>query len=548
MRPDGLQVAPRIARPPVWALAAMVAVVAATVVAFAPLVHSDFVQIDDPLYIIENPHVAAGLTWTSVAWAFTTWHAGYWIPMTWLSYLVNVELFGVSAGAEHVANLLLHIANALLLFWLLWRTTAAAGRSVLVAALFALHPLQVESVAWITERKDVLSTLFMLLAILAYVAYVRRQSWLRYLAVVGLFALGLMAKPMIVTLPILLLLLDVWPLNRFARPAGRAGTGKHRAAVVALIREKVPLLILSVLFGIITFLAQRDVGAVTSLEVFPLASRIQQVAINYVDYLYRMVWPIGLTVIYFPSALSAGWALSAAGILACISAVVLHELRRRPYLFAGWTWFLVALLPVVGLVQAGVQSVADRFTYVPLVGLFVMLGWGAEDLLGRSRPARAVLVTGAVLLVGACSIVTRGQVAYWKDNVTLFTRATMLTLHLDEYQAHLSLASTLQEKGRIDEATAHLLEALRLRPDAAEPHDAFGLLLARQGKYDQAVSHFREAVRLTPSVGRRHALLGAALAKTGKFAEAVSELSESLRLDPSDAEARRTLNGLIERR
>ena len=534
-------------RLPAWALAAiLVALVAATVVVFAPLRHADFVQLDDPLYISENPQVAAGLTRDSVSWAFTTWHAGFWIPATWLSYMVNVQMFGLSAGAEHLCNVALHLANTLLLFGLLARATGSPGRSVFVAALFALHPLHVESVAWITERKDVLSTLFSLLAALAYVGYVRRPTWTRYAAVFALFALGLMAKPMLVTLPVLLLLLDVWPLQRLALPARSAAVRVQLPAVWALIREKVPLFAASAAAGGVTVLAQRD--AIVPSEVLPMASKLQNAAVGYVEYILRMAWPARLSVIYFPRQLPGWWVVAAAIVLAAISVAVVFGMRRRPYLFVGWAWYLVAMLPVIGLVQVGFQSVADRFTYVPMIGLFVLIAWGAPDVLGRWRPARALILPIAVLLLAALAVAARAQVAVWKDNVTLFTRATEVTLGLDEYHAHLALAEQLQGSGRMSEAAAHLREAVRLRPDSPEPHEAWGVLLTRDGNDGEAVVHFREAVRLAPGVADRRVRLGVALAQNGNASEAISELTEALRLDPSHPGARRLLEQLQGRR
>ena len=547
-----------------WTVATVVALIALNLAVFAPVRHYDFVQLDDPTQVSENANVAGGLTWAGVRWAFTTAHAGYWMPLVWLSHMADVQLYGMNAGPHHVTNLLLHIASTLLLFGLLWRITGAVGRSAFVAALFAVHPLHVESVAWITERKDVLSTLFWMLTMWAYVAYVRRPGWTRYLLAAVSFALGLMAKPMLVTLPFVLLLLDVWPLGRLRRrEAGgsrrEAGGGRRKASaglkprptaeerapgrpapvgqgfsLAALVLEKLPLIALAVVAGIVAFITQQQAGAVSNLQVYSPGLRVGNALVSYVAYIGKMFWPARLAVLYpFPDSIPAASVAGAIALLAVVSFVVLRLAARRPYLAVGWLWYLVTLLPAIGVVQVGVQAMADRFTYVPLVGLFIVIAWSVPDALAARSVARRVAVpVVAVLVVLACAWTARAQVAYWKDSVTLWTRTTELTLDMDAYHAHMSLGTVLRDRGRFDEAAGHFSEAARLNPDSAESHNDLATVLQRQGKVDQAIVHYREALRLQPALAEVHNNLGAVLAGQGRFDEAIVHFSEAAHLKP----------------
>jgi tetratricopeptide (TPR) repeat protein len=522
------------------AIAVMALLITAIVIVYAPVRHYDFVQVDDPKYVSENPNVAQGLTLPAIVWAFTARHGGYWIPLTWLSYMADVQISGMNAGALHVTNLLLHIANSLLLFWLLWNMTGALGRSAFVAALFAVHPLHVESVAWITERKDVLSTLFWLLAIWAYVAYVRRPGLGRYLMVLVWFALGLMAKPMLVTLPFAFLLLDVWPLRRVDFGAGTAGRSKssikdRKTVWVHLAREKLPMIALAAAFSAVTFTAQGE--AIPGLDLYPFALRVENALVSYVAYLGKMIWPAHLVVLYpLPKSIPVWSTAGAVLALAIISTVAVLAARRHPYLAVGWFWYLGTLVPVIGLVQAGLQSMADRFTYVPLVGIFIMVAWGAWDLFERVPYRRIALPAAAGIAVLTCTVIARGQVQYWKDNVVLWTHETEFTLNMDTYQAHISLGTVLRDQGRFDEAFGHFSEAIRLKPDSAEAHHEMGLLMARQGKFDEAIASLFEAVRLKPDFPEAQRDLGLMLTQQRRAGEAVDHLSIAVRLKPASAE------------
>lgn len=534
--------------PTLWFLLALAAL---TAVVYAPVRHHDFVQVDDPAYVTENPHVLRGLTPEGIAWAFTTGDAANWHPVTWLSHMLDVQLFGVAAGPHHLTNVLLHMANTLLLFGLLVQLTGAVWRSALVAALFAVHPLHVESVAWVAERKDVLSTLFWMLTLWAYVGFVRSQGSTAgaaappatsrsrrgfYLLMLAFFALGLMAKPMLVTLPCVLLLLDIWPLERLRlatpevrspkandRPSGRSAAGSPRAGAGTrrskdrparartpgkpdlvstawpLVREKLPLFVMAVASSIVTVIVQQRGGAVSTLEAYPFSLRLQNALVSVVAYLRSTLWPEGLTVLYpFPESVPDWQVAGALAVLGGISFVVYRLARRHPYLLVGWLWYLGTLMPVAGLVQVGLQARADRYTYVPLIGIFIMVAWGVAALLDRMRGVRHVVPIAAIGVILGCTLTARAQVGYWKDNVTLFTRATMLTLHVDEYEAHMSLGTTLGNQGRVDEAMRHFAEAARLRPQSDAAHCSLGLALARSGRAIDAAREFNEALRLNP--------------------------------------------------
>jgi protein O-mannosyl-transferase len=478
----------------------VLALAALTVAVYAPVGHFDFVQLDDPAYVTENPNVLGGLTLEGLSWAFTTGHAANWHPVTWLSHMLDVQLFGVAAGAHHLTSLALHAANTLLLFGLLVLLTGALWRSALVAALFAVHPLHVESVAWVAERKDVLSTFFMLLTLWAYAGFVRhvgpaataggatagRSRRVYYALMLVVFALGLMAKPMLVTLPFVLLLLDVWPLERL-NPAWPR------------VREKLPLFVMAAASSIVTFVVQQRGGAVTPFEVHPFSLRLQNAVVSVVAYLRDALWPAGLTVLYsFPSAVPPEQVAISLAVLAVVSLAAYRLARREPYLLVGWLWYLGTLVPVAGLVQVGVQARADRYTYVPLIGVFIMVAWGLAALVGRRPRLRMVVSAAAIGAIVGCAVTARVQAGYWTDSVALWTRATMITLHVDEFEAHMSLGTALGNQGRVDEAREHFAEAARLRPESDAAHCSLGIALARSGRLTDAVRELNEALRLNP--------------------------------------------------
>jgi tetratricopeptide (TPR) repeat protein len=532
---------------------AVVALVVLTLAVYAPVQNHEFIELDDPNYITENVHVKAGLSYDGARWALTTTHFFNWHPLTWLSHMTDVELFGIRAGPYLLVNLSLHVTNTLLLLYAMASMTGAFWRPVLVAALFALHPLHVESVAWVAERKDVLSTLFGLLAIWAYARYAERPAMARYLAVLCLLALSLMAKPMFVTLPFLLLLLDFWPLQRAQWPLGR------------LFLEKLPLLALVVLSCGMTVYAQVAGGSLPSFEQIPLAERITNALISYASYLIKTLWPHPLVVYYpHPLALRLPQALGSSLLLLTISAWVIRGRARRPYAVTAWFWYVGTLLPVIGLVQVGYQAMADRYTYVPLIGVFIGLAWGAAELFERARVGRVVAPVLACLVFAALTLMTWRQVAYWKDTNTLFEHTlrhtsenfvahSMLGKHLlrqgrwpeathqlsralaiepNQADAHADLGAALKGQGKAAQAIPHYLRSLELRPDHAVTHANLGLALAARGKLDRAVHHHREALRLRPDLADAHNNLGTALFAQGQIDEAASHYREALRLQP----------------
>jgi Flp pilus assembly protein TadD len=585
---------------------AALGLVALTVAVYAGVWSFEFIQFDDPTYIVQNPNLADGLTWPAVQWAFTAGYASNWHPLTWLSHLLDVELFGLRPGPMHLVNLLLHLANTMLLFgWLAW-TTRAIGRSLVVAALFAIHPAHVESVAWISERKDVLSTAFWLLTMWAYVFYVRKPGIARY-ALVGLtFAVGLLAKPMLVTLPLVLLLLDLWPLDRL-RPAN----------ALRLTMEKLPLLALSVLSSIATFMAQKGGGSVMALDVLPVSSRVMNALVSYVTYIGNMFWPVDLYM-YYPHAPSFPlWQIAAcAAVLLAISGVAFRLLRSHAYVAVGWLWYLGTLVPVIGLVQVGRQALADRYTYVPFIGLFVIVAWGMHDLLLRVPVRRVVGPAVAALVIAAAAGQAHAQVQFWRNDQLLWTRALKIAMRMDDRiteravsdllsensltplqallearegapkrlgpatarlvigqlfmrhqhvdeavtvlsegvqlapqlpEMHSALGLALSTLGRRDEAVTAYREALRLNPNMADVHNDLGFVLAQQGKLPDAVDHFAAAARIRPDLIDAHRNLGLALANLGRFDEAIQQFKEVLRLKPDDANVRRAMEDLQKR-
>ena len=549
---------------------------AATAAVYAPVLHFDFTNYDDDLYVTANPHVLGGLTRDGVAWAFTATHASNWHPLTWLAHMLDVELFGLWAGGHHLSSVLLHVLNTALVYLALKRLTAArvacpeparplaGGRlpghgpalhenmptqtaawachpaawachpadrvfhpAAAVAALFALHPLHVESVAWVSERKDVLSTFFWMLTLLAYARYAARPGVWRYLAVAACVALGLAAKPMLVTLPLVLLLIDWWPLGRLMWPSrprlgidhdhtrervchidhtrGRVCHIDHIRGRVChigtLLLEKVPLLAMAVASAVMTIIAQGRGGAIMPTSVQSLGHRLANAVIAYASYLRLMVWPEGLCVTYPPRLEIPAWQwIVSLAVLAVISGLVVWQARRRPYLLFGWLWYLGTLVPVIGLVQVGEQAMADRYTYVPLVGIFIMLAWGAAEVAGTRR-AVIIAVAGTAALAG-CIVVTARQVQTWRNSITLFERAVAATT--GGALAHGNLGNALFEAGRFDDAVPHYREALRLReptPWRAAIHNNLANTYVRLGRFREAIPEYKRALEILPNYG-----------------------------------------------
>jgi Tfp pilus assembly protein PilF len=511
----------------------------------------DFVLLDDRLYVYENSHVQNGLTSDSIIWAFTTTHAGFKIPLTWLSLMLDFELYGLDAGGYHLTNLLLHIANVLLLFFILKLMTGALWRSGFVAALFALHPLHVESVAWVTERKDVLSILFWLLTMWAYLGYVERPGMRRYLLMIVSFTLGLMAKPMLVTLPFVLLLLDYWPLGRFQ--VGQSAdapessvqapikSGQPMSSVLSLVWEKTPLFALAAVSSVVTFLAQKSAEALVHFETWPITIRIANGLVSYVKYLGKMIWPRSLAVFYpHPGHSLPIWKAAGAGVLLlCISILVLRGARRYPYLVVGWLWYIGTLVPVIGFVQSGLQAMADRFTYIPLIGLYIIIAWGVPEIVPRWPHRKLYLATLSTTLFLFLMALTWKQVQYWKNSISLFEHTLEVTSN--NWLVNIDLGTELYREGRTDDAIKHYLEALRIKPDNAEAHNNLGIALDREGRTDDAIKHYLEALRIRPDYAKAHDNLGNAFVRKGRTDDAIKHYLEALRIKPDDAEVHNNL-------
>jgi len=520
----------------------------ATVAVYWQTTGHDFILLDDPLYVTDNPQVRAGLTFDSICWAFTADNqTGNWHPLTWLSHLVDYQLFGPRPGWHHLVNVLFHLANTILLFLLLREMTGARWCSAFTAALFALHPLHVESVAWISERKDVLYTLFWLLAMRAYTRYARQPRPESYLHLLILFAVGLMAKPMMVTLPCVLLLLDYWPLGRLELPREKAGfTGWVRVVgprAWRLIREKIPLFVLAAGSSLVTVIVQRQGGAAAPLDLIPMKLRLANALTAYVNYVGQMLWPRELTVFY---PLVAGreapftpqvWIAGA--VLLLLTALFLVRGRRSPHGLVGWLWFIGTLVPVIGLVHVGSQSMADRYTYVPLIGLFIGITWGASRLTAGLRHRRILLVAAAMIVLPVLTVCSWIQVGYWKDTISLFSRTLEVTER--NSMAHLMLGVEHLNRGNLDEAELQFLELARLKPSLSLARHNLGAVYANRGDLDQAADCFRQALEMEPGSVDGHFELGTVLARQQKYAEAIDHFESALKIDHGHAGARDSL-------
>lgn len=502
-----------------WAGA--IALAAITLLVFGQVAGHAFLQFDDADYVTGNPMVRHGLTWGGIVAALTSSHAGNWHPLTWLSHMVDVELFGLQAGRHLLVNVMLHGATSVLLFALLVRLTRRIAPSLFVSALFAIHPLHVESVAWVAERKDVLSTFWWVLTIGAYVRYVERKTTARYAAVVLLFALALLSKAMVVTLPVLLLLLDVWPLGRLSASG---------------VREKLPLVSLAAIVAVMTFIVQRQAGAVQSIDAFPWALRLANVPVAYATYLFKTFWPASLSPLYlYPDAIPAWQIAGSAALLAVITWVAVRARTSRPYILVGWTWFLVTLVPVIGLVQVGSQPFADRYMYVPAIGIFLAVAWTAVDLAGRSATRRVLARVAGAAVVTVLAVVSHRQAGVWRDSVTLWEHA--VSVGPDNYRAHTNLGFALAEADEIDRAIAAYREAIRLRPGFPNAHNYLGALLSQRGRHAEAAVELRAALKTRPRFVEARNNLGLALAALDQPGDAIGEFREAVRLDPTFAPA-----------
>lgn len=513
-----------------------------------PVHHFDFVACDDNIYVTENHHVREGLSGRNIVWAFTTTDTTNWHPLTWLSLLADSSLYGLYAGGYHLTNVVLHLTNTLLLFFLLRRMTGTTVRSGFAAALFALHPINVESVAWVAERKNVLSTFFWFTTIWAYAGYATHPGWRRYLIVILLFAAGLMAKPMLITLPVVLLLIDYWPLRRFsAGETDKSNTvlyevksGSKRRVALCLIREKIPLLLLSVISASVTLYIADMGGAVKSLSAFPLEGRIANALVSYGVYLEKMVWPVELAFFYpWREVISPSQIILSASLMTGLTAFILWGAKRLPYLLVGWLWYILTLVPVIGIVQVGYQAMADRYAYVPMIGIFIMVAWGGYDLLSRYSHRYGMYVFLSVAVSMAFMAVSLNQVRHWQSSETVFRRGLEVTK--DNHMAEQGMGHVCLLRGDYERAAAHLREALRIRPDYTDARLNLGIVFMKQGLFEEAIDQYRGLLEKNPRDVRALNNLGVALACVGRHEEAISRFRETLRLDPAYREAGKNL-------
>jgi len=531
-----------------------------TLLALGRVVWHDFVDFDDGTYVSANPKVLHGLSIGGIAWAFATRHANNWHPLTWISLMTDATLFGKTAFGFHFTNLVLHLANVILLFILFQRLTGSVWKSWTVAALFGIHPLHVESVAWISERKDVLSTFFWMLVLLSYVKYVelRRkgssQSLVAYFLLVLLFLLGLMAKPMLVTLPFVLLLLDFWPLGRMSvgflqtdRATNVKIDARSQDSLKTLILEKTPLIVLSALSCVITVVAQG--GAVSRFDKFPLGIRLANAIVSYVGYVGKMIWPSDLQPFYVHRGTDIPiWEVGFSGaVLALAVALAMKRVKTQPYLTFGLLWYIGTLVPVIGIVQVGAQGMADRYTYVPLIGLFVSIVWAIREAtatLGKSSRSLLRVLTG--LVVGVLAFRTFVQAGYWRNTVTLFEHT--LAISPDNYLAHNNLGIALEKRGRLEEAALHYQRAIELRPSHAQAHNNLGNIFLRLGKVGEAIEQYELALDYRPDDAIIRNNLGYALARVGRREEAIGQFRRALKQDPDNVQVLLNLGSALLRK
>lgn len=511
-----------------------------TLAVFLQTGRHEFVNYDDNLYVTENPYVQNGVSPKSLTWAFTTNYTGNWIPLTWLSLMIDATLYGDDAGAFHLSNVALHAANVLLLFAALRQMTGENWKCAFVAALFAVHPLHVESVAWISERKDVLSTLFGVISIWAYARYAQKGSIACYLTSLGAFAFSLLSKQMLVTLPFVFLLLDYWPLDRLSAATPQPNWRR-------LVVEKMPFFALAAVFSGIAFLVQQSEGNVSPLDELPFHIRVGNALLVYVIYLRKAILPYDLAVFYPHPGHEIPWvAVSGAAVfLSIITLVAVALARRRPYLIVGWLWYLGTALPVIGLVQIGDQQMADRYTYVPLIGCFVAVAWLVPALSQAGVWQRFFLPVAAIAILAAFMTAAIRQTAFWQNSVSLFQHALDVTDD-QSFLVHYNLGNMLLERGRVDEAVRHFEKALDIAPNDSRPHHNLGVILDGRGQTDEALAHYQAAVRIDPRDSRAQINLGIALQRSGETTQAMSHYQLALRFDPTNALAHNNMAVALE--
>ena len=512
-----------------------ISVIAIILASYWQVQNYGFISYDDQLYIVDNYRIHSGFTFKSIVDALTNVHTGHWHPLTIMSHMLDWNLFGDNAGGHHWTSVIIHILNAVLLFLFFQYLTGAIWKSAFIAALFAIHPINVESVAWIAERKNVLSTFFWILTMFLYVWYVRSPSWKRYLPMFLCFALGLMAKPMLVTLPFVLLLLDYWPLNRTIINQQNKNQAEipepislKKYKITSLIWEKVPLLFLTAISICLTFYAAKSVGTIASLNILPLNKRISNAIVSYALYLKKLFWPIDLAVFYPHLDLSL-WQVSVAALfLLIITIIVCKYFHKYPYLPVGWFWYLGTLVPVIGIVQVGGQAMADRYAYLPFIGLFIIVTWGAADIFKKRISIKIIAMISALIIL-ALTVVAHCQVKYWRDTFTLFSHTLNVTKN--NFIAHNGMASELLKQDKIEEAITHYNVMLILDPKSDIPLVGIGRAFSIKGENDAAIATFRQALKLNPESIEAHHNLGFVLFQMGRLDEAIAEYQKAIELN-----------------
>ncbi len=515
-----------------------------TLAVYWQVLSHDFIDYDDSTYVSDNYHIQAGLTPTSIRWALTTMHAGLWQPLVWLSFMLDFEIYGLNPAGFHATNLVLHTVNAVLLFLFLYLTTGTVWKSWFAAFFFALHPLHIESVAWVAERKDVMSTFFFMLTLLSYYRYCQKPSLIRYWLVLLLFFLGLSSKAMLVSVPFLLLFLDYWPFGSNVTQKEAKSHKEHFTSALILIREKIPFFLLAILFSIITIYSQKTGGAVVSQAIHPVTFRIANALTSYVTYIGKMFFPYDLAVLYpFPSSIPAAKVLAAAFLLLGITWLAIQFRKAMPYVVTGWFWYIVSLLPVIGLIQVGPQAMADRFTYIPLIGLFMACVWAFHDIAAHLRLNRIFTHMVVFLLALFYSILCWQQISYWQDTYTLINRALRVTEN--NYVAHAGLGNLFSKQGKLEDAAHHFHSALKIAPGYKTAHIGYGITLAKMQRLPEAEFHFKKALEIDPDFTPAHYNLGLSLYRRGIMFEAADHFEQALQLQQDHPKAHYYLGNIL---
>lgn len=535
---------PKIPKPK--SISVCILLIAFTLFAYWPVQHNEFINFDDDLYITDNQWVKAGLTFESFIWAVDFNDSGYWQPLTWLSHMLDVSLFGLEPAGHHLTNLGIHLASALLLFWFFFRTTGQLYRSAFIAGLFALHPLNVESVAWAASRKNLLSTFFWMLSLFFYVRYCESPTLKRYVMILLIFVMGLMVKPMLVTLPFVFLLLDYWPLRRLRvnvlqRYASGLLEGEatqdSKGNLLQLVMEKVPFLAFSSASIGVSILSSQQIDATVTTDLVPLMLRIANAVVSYLSYLSKIFWPLNMAIFYpFPKDLPV-WQVAGSGVLlVAITALSLWRSNHRPYLATGWLWYLGTLVPVIGIIQTGAwPSMADRWAYVPMIGIIIILAWAVPEMASKWRFKATVLAVMGISVLACCLILVRSQLQYWQSSCVLFQHALAVTR--ENYVAHNNLGHALLRKGEANAAMHHFETALKLNPQSYKASNNIGEALLELRRVNEAVDRYRESLKLNPAAAATHKCIGVALFEQGNIEEAISHLQTALRIEPNYADA-----------